>query len=99
MPHICLHCRDPAAINNSTLVPINCTGFSVSKPSSMLHRMLLPVISTDVVNVEEALQSIAPAKQGPAAGRNTHCLSFTAIPQDPRLTESRVTLIVANYKI
>jgi hypothetical protein len=51
------------------MVPINCTGFAVSQPSSMLQRMLLPVISTDVVNVEEALSSIAPAKEGPAAGR------------------------------
>jgi hypothetical protein len=34
--------------------------------------IMLPVINTDVIDVEVALQSIAPAKQAPAAGRNTH---------------------------
>jgi hypothetical protein len=72
-----LQCRDPAALTNSTRVPINCTGFAVSNPSSMLQRMLLPVINTDVIDVEVALQSVAPAKEAPAAGKNACRLSFS----------------------
>jgi hypothetical protein len=43
----------------------------------MLQRMLLPVINTDVIDVEVALQSVAPAKQAPAAGRKARRLSFS----------------------
>jgi hypothetical protein len=63
--------RDPAAINNSTLVPINCTGTAVSKPNSLLQRLLLPVLESDVVNVEEKLQTISPAKEAQTTGRTT----------------------------
>jgi hypothetical protein len=41
----------------------------VNNPSSLLQRLLLPVVESDVVNVDEALQSVAPAKEAPASGK------------------------------
>lgn len=57
-------CRDPAALTNNTLVPVNCTGYAVTKPSDNLSRKLLPVIGSEVVDTAAAMQSIAPAKLG-----------------------------------
>jgi hypothetical protein len=63
-----MHFRDPVAKNNNTKLTINCTGTAVNNPSSLLQRLLLPVAASDIVNAEEALKSIAPAKEAPAAG-------------------------------